>query len=81
MEDKKELKTLLLPTKEAAKILGVSAGLLRTFHNNGRLGPLPIRLGKHALWNRNELEAWVAAQCPARRQWQELKKIKQAIRA
>jgi predicted DNA-binding transcriptional regulator AlpA len=71
----KRAESLLLSAKESAKLLGVCASHFHGLNNSGRLGPLPIRLGRRALWSRKELEAWIAHECPARRQWQEMKKI------
>lgn len=71
---------LLLSAKKTAELLSVSKGHFWGLHNSGRLGPLPIRLGRRTLWSRKELEAWIADECPARRQWQELKKIKHKVK-
>lgn len=71
-----KIDSLLVSATEAANLLGVCRGHFYTLHNSGRLGPLPIRLGRRALWSRKELESWVVADCPARQQWQEFKKIK-----
>lgn len=68
-----KIELLLLSAKDAAGLLGVSKGHFYALHNSGRLGPLPIRLGRRALWSRKELEVWIADECPARRQWQEFK--------
>ncbi len=75
-----KIDSLLVSAKETAALLGVCKNHFYALHNSGRLGPLPIRLGRRALWNRKELESWVVADCPARRQWQELKKIKPKIK-
>jgi excisionase family DNA binding protein len=75
-----KIELLLLSAKEAAKLLGICRNHFYTLHNSGRLGPLPIRLGRRVLWSRKELEAWIAVECPARRQWQQLKKIKYKVK-
>jgi excisionase family DNA binding protein len=64
------LTPLLMSAKEAAKKLGVGRSHFYALHSSGRLGPLPIRLGKRSLWRRDELEAWVANDCPVRQVWQ-----------
>ena len=79
MDDKKT-KPLLLSAKEAAKLLGICPNHFYTIHNSGRLGPLPVRLGRRVLWSLKELEAWIADDCPARRQWQAYKKMKPKTR-
>ena len=78
--DSQKIESLLLSAKEGAKLLGICSNHFYALHNCGRLGPLPIRLGRRTLWNRKELEAWIADGCPARRQWQELKKIKHKVK-
>ncbi|NQT03277.1 MAG: helix-turn-helix domain-containing protein [Planctomycetes bacterium] len=64
---------LLLSAKDAAKLLGISERLYYSLHSSGKI-PLPRRLNKRTLWSRKELDAWVDAGCPAREQWQEIKK-------
>ena len=62
---------LLVGADDAAKLLGIGRSLFYTMHSSGQLGPLPIRLGRRALWRREELAAWVAAGCPERTRWVE----------
>ncbi len=71
--DNQKIELLLLSAKEAAKLLSICPSHFYALHNTGRLGPLPIRLGRRALWSRRELEAWIADECPARGQWQKIK--------
>lgn len=61
--------TLLLSAEEAARLLGIARSHLYQLHSSGRLGPLPVKLGKRSLWNRKELEAWTDAGCPVREKW------------
>ncbi len=61
---------LLLSAAAAAALIGVSRAHLYALHSSGRLGPLPIQLGKSSRWRRDELESWVASDCPSRQQWQ-----------
>jgi len=65
----KAAEPLLVGAKQAAKLLGVSPRHLAGLHSSGRLGPLPIRLGRRTLWRTVELAAWVAAGCPQREKW------------
>lgn len=62
--------SLLLSAKEAAKLIGVGRSHFYALHSSGRLGPMPISLGRRTLWKREELENWVRASCPTREQWQ-----------
>jgi len=68
------MELLLLSTLDAAKLIGVGRTHFYAMHSSGRLGPLPIRLGKRTLWNRAELESWVNGGCVSRERWQAEKK-------
>lgn len=54
---------LLRPT-DFARLLAVSLRTLWRLRSAGRL-PSPIRLGGSIRWSRTEVEAWIAAGCPA----------------
>lgn len=58
-----------LTATEAAKLIGVGRSHFYAMHSSGRLGPMPISLGRRTLWKRKELENWVSADCPPRGQW------------
>ncbi len=60
---------LLLSAQEAATLLGIARSHLYAMHSSGRLGPLPISLGRRTLWSRQELGEWVRCGCPARHEW------------
>jgi excisionase family DNA binding protein len=68
------MKTLLLSAKDAAELLGIGKTLFYSMNSSGRLGPLPVRLGKRSLWRQNELEEWVRAGCPHRNIWKQRSK-------
>ena len=68
------MEALLLSTGDAAKLIGVGRTHFYGLHSSGRLGPLPVRLGKRTLWNRAELESWVDGGCVCREKWQAEKK-------
>lgn len=67
------MESLLLSAEDSAELLGIGRTLFYSMHSSGRLGPLPVKLGRRSLWNRKELETWVGAGCPARQQWQNRK--------
>jgi len=67
------MESLLLSAEDSAALLGIGRTLFYSMHSSGRLGPLPVKLGRRVLWNRKELEAWVEAGCPARLQWRNRK--------
>lgn len=60
---------LLVSAQDAAGLLGISQRAFYSLLSSGRIGPLPIHLGRRTLWRRNELESWIQAGCPARQQW------------
>ena len=74
-----KVKPLLLSAKDSAKLLGIGRTLFYSMHSSGRLGPLPIRLGRRVLWNRRELEAWVEAGRPNRHRWLDVENKKNRI--
>jgi len=68
----KKVESLLLSAEDSAEMLGIGRTLFYAMHSSGRLGPMPLKLGRRTLWNREELESWVRAKCPAREDWQKL---------
>jgi len=59
---------ILLPTADAAGLLGIS---IRTWYTWDQLGkiPQPVRIGRKLFWRREELLAWIDADCPKREDW------------
>jgi excisionase family DNA binding protein len=70
VDEKNSATPLLLSADDAAALLGIGRSHFYGLHSSGRLGPMPVRLGKRSLWRRDELENWVASDCPSRQQWQ-----------
>ena len=60
---------LTVNARQAAKMLNVSVRQVWRLCNTGKL-PKPIRLGHCVRWRKAELEAFVAAGCPTREQWE-----------
>lgn len=56
--------SLLIGADELARMLGISVVMLRRMRSAGKL-PQPVRLNRRVLWRLAEVEAWVAAGCPA----------------
>ena len=65
---------LLISADESAQMLGIGRTLFYSMHSSGRLGPMPIKLGRRSLWNHKEIEEWTEAGCPVRNRWLEGKK-------
>ncbi len=70
--DGKQVDSLLLSAMNAAKLLGIGSSHFWGLHSSGRLGPLPVKLGRRTLWRRMDLEKWTDADCPSRKQWQDM---------
>ena len=59
----------LITTKEAAKLVGCSADCWRDWDRLAKT-PAAVRIGKRFVrWRRSELERWLLANCPTRREW------------
>jgi excisionase family DNA binding protein len=61
--------TLALTAVQVAQVLGVSRATVWRMHASGRL-PSPVRFGRVVRWRQDELEAWLRAGAPARREWE-----------
>ena len=58
-----------LSAADAAALLGVSESHFYNLHRTGRLGPLPVRMGRAVRWSRTELVSWFEAGSPPRHRW------------
>lgn len=63
---------LLVGAETVGRMLGVSRRTVLNWHQDGTLGPLPIKLGRRILWRADELARWVATGCPDRKTWSDL---------
>lgn len=59
---------LLVDACEAATMLSKSVRAVRAWDAAGLI-PRPIRIDRSTLWRAAELQAWVVAGCPRRREW------------
>ena len=57
---------LVFDIRQLAHLLGRSVASLERDQAAGRL-PSPVRIGGSKKWRRSDIEAWVAAGCPARK--------------
>ncbi|MCL2624486.1 MAG: helix-turn-helix domain-containing protein [Planctomycetaceae bacterium] len=62
------MQSILLNTKDAAALCGVTIKRWRTWNTLGKI-PAPLRIGKNFFWKHAELVRWVEADCPARKHW------------
>jgi predicted DNA-binding transcriptional regulator AlpA len=58
-----------LSAADAAALLGISESHFYCLHKTGRLGPLPVRMGRAVRWSRQELIEWFNAGSPPRSRW------------
>lgn len=63
---------LLIDARFAAALCGKSLRTWRTWDSAGWI-PRPVRIGRSVLWRTGELEAWVQAGCPRRKEWEALR--------
>lgn len=61
---------LLVDDAGAAALGGFSRRKWQQLEVQGRIGPRPVRFGKCKRWVVSQLEAWAAAGCPGRRDWE-----------
>jgi excisionase family DNA binding protein len=71
-DKKRSDERLLLNAREVAQLLNVSRSTIYALHSAGRI-PLPVRLGRAVRWRADELREWVAAGCPPRNRWMEMR--------
>lgn len=63
-----EIVPALLTTDQTAAYLVVDRRTLFDLDDAGEV-PAPVLIGKRKRWVRAELEAWIAAKCPRRKDW------------
>lgn len=59
----------LLSAREAASLCGLGLSTWWRYLSSGKI-PAPVRIGGSVRWRRNELHAWMAANCPPREKWE-----------
>lgn len=63
--------TILFTPTETARQLRIHPKTLYVWDEAGLI-PAPVKVGKRKRWNREELLAWVRAECPARAKWEQV---------
>lgn len=63
-----DTRPLLVNAATAAKLCGRSLRTWRSWDATGRT-PAPVRIGGSILWRLDEIQAWVEAGCPLRKDW------------
>ena len=64
---------LLLSVKQGAALCGLGISTWWRLLASGK-APKPPKIGGSVRWPRDEIFAWVAAGCPARAKWEQVKK-------
>jgi predicted DNA-binding transcriptional regulator AlpA len=64
---------LLIGADGVAAMLGVSRRTVYSMQSTGELGPMALTVGGRKLWRTEELSRWVAAGCPRRELWKDVK--------
>ena len=63
---------LLVTRTEAAELCAVSARTWDRLRSAGKI-PAPVQVGGSPRWSVTELQNWVAAGCPERSVWQQIR--------
>ena len=61
---------LLIDADACAALCGCGRSLWYSLLAAGKIGPQSVRLGRKRLWRRQEVESWIAANCPDSAMWQ-----------
>ncbi len=59
----------LIGVAALAEKLNVHQMTIRKWQSSGKI-PAPVRIGRAVKWRLMEIEAWIAAGCPARVKWE-----------
>lgn len=59
----------LIDAAALAEKLNVHQVTIRKWQTSGKI-PAPVRIGRAVKWRLTEIEAWIAAGCPARAKWE-----------
>ena len=76
IETSEKIQPALLTIPQVCAWLNIARPTFYKLNATGAFGLLPIRLGtcRKVLYSRHELDAYVRAGCPHRKQWQSQKK-------
>lgn len=61
---------ILVDSKVAAQLLGISGRHFHSLERSGRIGPMPVKLGRCCRWSVGELEAWAQTGALPRSEYQ-----------
>ena len=77
-ESPEKIQPALLTIPQVCAYLNIARPTFYKINATGAFGLLPVRLGtcRKVLYSRTELDAYVRAGCPHRKQWQSMKGFK-----
>jgi len=64
----------LLNLEQTCQLINVKRACYYRLRDSGKFAPLPVGLCRKVLYRRDEIEKWIQAGCPHRKQWQIQKK-------
>jgi predicted DNA-binding transcriptional regulator AlpA len=59
----------LLTISDILRLTNLSRTAFYRLNASGKFAPLPVNLCRKVLYQRAEIESWIAAKCPHRKQW------------
>ncbi|MEN6384127.1 MAG: helix-turn-helix domain-containing protein [Phycisphaerales bacterium] len=71
-----KIQLALLTISNVCALMNISKGEFYNLRSTGKFAPLPVSLCRKVLYLRAEIEAWIAAKCPHRKQWLALNQFK-----
>ncbi len=69
-----QLQPELLTVEQTCQLINVARPTLYKLSATGALGPMSVKLCRKVLYSKSEIQAWIHAGCPHRKQWQIMKK-------
>ncbi len=69
-----QVEPALLNIEQTCQILNIARPTFYNLRASGKFAPLPVGLCRKVLYRRDELENWIQAGLPHRKQWQFMKK-------
>ena len=64
----------LLSIEQTCQLINIKRATFYKLKATGKFAPLPVNLCRKVLYQRGEIQNWIRAGCPHRKQWQEQRK-------
>jgi len=72
-DDNSTIQPALLTIPQVCELVNIKRATFYKLNASGAFAPLPMGLCRKVLYQRAEVEAWISAKCPHRKQWQIIK--------